>query len=234
MFAALFDRFLSTAEMTEVFGASAIVQGMLDFEAALARAQAAEGVIPGTAAAPIVAACRVERFDLERLVSAGTVAGTLAMPLVGQLTALVAADDAHAAGFVHWGSTSQDVIDTAMVLATRRAVGLIDARLADLTNALLKRVDQHGDAAMLGRTLMQPALVISVGFKLFAWVAPLVRARERLREAANRGCKLQLGGAVGTLSVMGAAGAAVARRMVDDLQFANSGDSRAIDRKSVV
>ena len=219
MHESLFDRFLSTAEMAEVFGATAIVQGMLDFEAALARAQAAEGVIPGAAVAPIVAACRAEAFDLDAIATAGAIAGSLAIPLVRQLTAQVAVTDAQAAGFVHWGSTSQDVIDTAMVLATRCAVALIDARLGCLTNALLKLADAHGDAPMLGRTLMQPALVVSFGFKLVAWVAPLVRARERLREAAKRGCKLQLGGAVGTLAVMGAAGAAVARRMADDLQL---------------
>ena len=222
MSAALFDRFLSTPAMTEVFGEVAVVQAMLDFEAALARAQAAEGVIPGTAAGPIVAACRVERFDLDAIVRDGSVTGTLVIPLVKQLTALVAADDATAAGFVHWGSTSQDVIDTAMVLATRRAVALIDVRLGDLTNALLKLVDEHGDAPMIGRTLMQPALVISFGFKLVAWVAPLVRARQRLRDAAAAALKLQLGGAVGTLSVMADAGAAVARRMADDLELGHS------------
>ena len=94
MTASLFDRFLSTAEMTEVFGATAIVQGMLDFEAALARAQAAEGVIPGSAAAPIVAACRAEAFDVDTIVTAGAVAGSLAIPLVKQLTVKVAATDA--------------------------------------------------------------------------------------------------------------------------------------------
>ena len=219
MSAALFDRFLSTPAIVEVFGEVAIVQGMLEFEAALARAQAAEGVIPGEAAAPITAACRVEHFDIDAIVSAGSVAGTLAIPLVTQLTARVAAGDALAAGYVHWGSTSQDVIDTAMVLATRRALVLIDGRLGDLTNALLKRVDEHGDAPLLGRTLMQPALVISVGFKMVAWVAPLVRARRRLRDAATVALQLQLGGAVGTLSVMGGKGASVARRMADDLQL---------------
>ena len=220
MSANLFDRFLSTPEMAEVFGEAALVQGMLDFEAALARAQAAEGLIPGAAAAPITAACRAVCFDLDAIVSAGVAAGTLAIPLVGQLTALVAASDAQAAGYVHWGSTSQDVIDTAMVLATRRAVALIDTRLGDLTNALLKLAQDHGDAPMLGRTLMQPALVISFGFKLVGWVAPLVRGRQRLRAAAGAALKLQLGGAVGTLSAMGERGAAVARRMADDLQLA--------------
>jgi 3-carboxy-cis,cis-muconate cycloisomerase len=215
----LFERFLSTAAMAETFGAPALLQGMLDFEAALARAQAAEGVIPAAAAAPIVAACRVEQFDLDAIVAAGAVAGSLAIPLVRELTARVAAADASAAGYVHWGSTSQDVIDSAMVLATRRALALIDARIGDLTNALLALARQHADTPMLGRTLMQPALVISFGFKLVGWVAPLVRARERLRSRAGAALKLQLGGAVGTLSVIGARGPAVARRMAGDLQL---------------
>ena len=220
MSAALFDRFLSTPAMVDVFGAAALLQGMLDFEAALVRAQAAEGVIPAGVVAPIAAACRVEHFDLDAIVAAGSLAGSLAIPLIKQLTAAVAASDAPAAGYVHWGSTSQDVIDTAMVLATRRAVALIDSRLADLTNALIELAQRHGDAPMLARTLMQPALVISFGFKLVAWVAPLVRGRQRLRRAACAALRLQLGGAVGTLSVMGERGPAVARRMADELGIA--------------
>jgi 3-carboxy-cis,cis-muconate cycloisomerase len=217
--AALFDRFLSTPEIVEVFGERAVVQHMLDFEAALARAQAAEGVIPAAAAPVIAEACRVEHFDLDAIVAAGSVAGALAIPLVKQLTAVVAARAAQAAGYVHWGSTSQDAIDTAMVLATQRALALIDTRVSALTNALLQLQRTHGDAPMLGRTLLQPALVISVGFKLVAWVAPLVRSRERLRAAAQAALKLHLGGAVGTLSAMGDRGAAVAQRMAADLRL---------------
>lgn len=215
----MFDRFLSTPAMSEVFSDIALVQGMLDFEAALARAQAAEGVIPAGAAAPIAAACRAERIDLASLVQAGTVAGTLVIPLVKQLTANVAVSDAAAAGSVHWGSTSQDVLDTAMVLATRRAVVLIDAAMGRLIEALFALEQSHGEAPMLGRTLLQPALVISVGFKLLAWAAPMVRARERLRRAAEAGLKLQLGGAVGTMSTMGEAGPKVAARMAAELRL---------------
>ncbi|MES2991661.1 MAG: 3-carboxy-cis,cis-muconate cycloisomerase [Pseudomonadota bacterium] len=217
---ALFDRFLSTAAMGEVFDTPALVQGMLDFEAALARAQAAEGVIPAEAAGAIAAQCRHERFDLDALVVAGARAGSIAIPLVKALTAAVAATDEPAASWVHRGSTSQDVIDTAMVLATRRAVALIDTRLGELTRGLLAVAQAHGETPMLGRTLMQPALVVSVGFKLVGWVAPLVRARQRIRTAAGRALQLQLGGAVGTLSVMGAAGPAVAARMAHALGLA--------------
>ena len=215
----VFERFLSTPEMVEAFGEVAIVQGMLDFEAALARAQAAAGVIPAAAGEAIAGACRVEGFDLNAIVAASSVAGTLAIPLLKQLTAAVALVDGEAAGYVHWGSTSQDVIDTAMVLATRRALALIDVRLCDLINALFGLAHRHGDAPLLGRTLMQPAQVISFGFKLVSWVAPLVRCRERLARAAQGALKLQLGGAVGTLSVMGEAGAAVADHMAAALQL---------------
>jgi 3-carboxy-cis,cis-muconate cycloisomerase len=215
----VFERFLSTPEMFEAFGEVAIVQGMLDFEAALARAQAAAGVIPASAGETIAGACRVEGFDLNAIVAASSVAGTLAIPLVKQLTTAVAVVDAEAAGYVHWGSTSQDVIDTAMVLATRRALALIDVRLCDLINALFGLAHCHGDVPLLGRTLMQPAQVISFGFKLVSWVAPLVRCRERLARAAQGALKLQLGGAVGTLSVMGEAGAAVADHMAAALHL---------------
>jgi 3-carboxy-cis,cis-muconate cycloisomerase len=217
MTALIFDKFLSTPEIGAVFADAAIVQSMLDFEAALAHAQAAEGVIPVHVAPLIAQACRVERFDLGRLIAASSVAGTLAIPLVKQLTVEVAANDAEAAGYVHWGSTSQDVIDTAMVLATRRALALIDARLGDLIDAIRALAQRDGDAPMLGRTLLQPALVISFGFKLVGWAAPLRRCRQRLGIAAQHALKLQLGGAVGTLSVMGDKGPAVAQRMASAL-----------------
>ena len=220
MTALVFEQFLSTPEIGAVFSDAAIVQGMLDFEAALARAQGAEGVIPMDAVSAIADACHVERYDVASLIAAGSVAGTLAIPLVKQLTAQVAATDAHAAGYVHWGSTSQDVIDTSMVLATKRAVALIDARLLALIRAIAALAERHRDAPMLGRTLLQPALVISVGFKLVSWAAPLARGRQRFAVAAARALKLQLGGAVGTLSVMGDRGPAVAQRMAEQLQLA--------------
>jgi len=222
MSANLFERFLSTSDIAAVFGDAALVQGMLDFEAALAQAQAAEGVIPALAVAPIAQACRAERFDPSAIVAAGSIAGTLAIPLVKQLTAEVAQVDAEAAGYVHWGSTSQDVIDTAMAVATKRAIALIDSRLADLIRALGTLAQRDGDAPMLGRTLLQPALVISFGFKLVSWVAPLVRCRQRLAVAAERALKLQLGGAVGTLSAMGDKGPAVAVRMATALQLGHA------------
>ena len=219
MSALVFEAFLSTPEVIAVFSDTAVVQCMLDFEAALARAQAAEGVIPAAAAPAIAGVCKVELFDVPAIVGASGRAGSLAIPLVKKLTETVALFDAEAAGYVHWGSTSQDVVDTALVLATRRALALIDRDLSLLTGALLDLADTHGDAPLLGRTMMQPAQVLSLGFKLVAWIAPLLRCQLRLRAAGQAALRLQLGGAVGTLAVMGEQGAAVARRVADDLKL---------------
>ncbi len=215
----VFEQFLVRPQASEIFGAPSVVQAMLDVEAALARAQAAEGMLPPAVAEAIANAARAERLDLDAIVTEGAVAGTLVIPLVKRLTAEVARVDAEAARWVHWGSTSQDIIDTAMALVTRTALAQLDERLGALLAAILALADRHGDAPMLGRTLLQPALVISFGFKLVAWAAPVARARERLRRAADAALQLQLGGAVGTLSAMAPHGPAVARRMAAALQL---------------
>ncbi len=219
MHPSIFDSFLSTPEMLGVFGDESIVQAMLDVEAALAEAQAAEGLISHPAAQAIAEACQAGAFDLPALLADGRRAGSLAIPLVRQLTERVRQRDAEAAHWVHWGSTSQDVIDTAMVLATRQALVLIDRDLSSLIGTLFALADRHGDAPVLARTLMQPASVVSFGFKVCVWLQPLVRAQQRLQAARGRALQLQLGGAVGTLSAMGDRGPAVARRMASALQL---------------
>ncbi len=219
MSALVFERFLSTPEMLAVFSETSVLQAMLDVEAALARAQAAHEVIPNAAAQVIVACCGVDQLDVQAIVNASGRAGSLAIPLVKHLTAAVDRVDATAAVFVHWGSTSQDVIDTAMSLLSRRALALIDRDLSSLIGSLLLLADEHAHTPVLARTLMQPAQVVSVGFKLLAWMAPLQRCRERLQASAKTALQLQLGGAVGTLAVMGDKGAAVAQHMAADLQL---------------
>ncbi|WP_338760485.1 3-carboxy-cis,cis-muconate cycloisomerase [Massilia sp. METH4] len=217
MSVSIFDSFLTTTEMIAVFDDAAIVQGMFRFEQALAAAQAAEGMIPAAAARAIAGVCNAQLYDIPALIAASRRAGSLAIPLVKELTKTVALYDKDSAAFVHWGSTSQDVVDTAMVLATRDALRLVDAGLDQLTGTLLALADAHIDTPVLARTLMQPAQVTSFGWKVLGWAAPLLRARERLREAARRALQLQLGGAVGTLAVMGEQAGAVARRLADDL-----------------
>lgn len=203
--------------MIAVFDDAAIVQAMLRFEQALAQAQAEAGLLAPETARAIAGVCSAQLYDIPAIVSAGRRAGSLAIPLVRELTRTVALYDAEAATRVHWGSTSQDVIDTAMVLATRDALQLLDDGLHNLCGHLLQLAEQHAGTPVLARTLMQPAQVSSFGFKAAGWLAPLVRARSRLRECAARALQLQLGGAVGTLSVMGEQGAAVAARMAASL-----------------
>ncbi|MFZ6756268.1 3-carboxy-cis,cis-muconate cycloisomerase [Undibacterium sp. Ji50W] len=217
MSVSIFDNFLTTPDMIAVFDDAAIVQAMLRFEAALAQAQSEEGLLPAATARAIAGVCNAQLYDIPAIVNAGRRAGSLAIPLVHELTRTVALYDAEAATRVHWGSTSQDVIDTAMVLATRDALQLLDDGLHELTSHLLQLADLHIATPVLARTLMQPAQVSSFGFKVAGWLAPLVRARARLRECAARALQLQLGGAVGTLAVMGEQGAAVAARVALDL-----------------
>ena len=216
----LFERTLATAEVEAVFADRSIVAAMLEFEAALAEAQAAENLVPHDAGAAIGAACRVEAFDVDALVADGRVAGSIAIPLVRQLTAQVAANHAEAAGFVHKGSTSQDVIDTAMVLVMRRALALIEADLDRLVEALAALARRHATTPMLARTLLQPAQVASFGLEVVGWLMPLLRARERLARSARGALQLQFGGAIGTRGGFDGKGDAVARRMGASLSLA--------------
>ena len=220
MTASLFERTLASAGVLDVFADRSLVAAMLAFEAALAEAAAAEGVVPASAVAPIVAACRAGIDDVETLVAEARSAGSLAIPLVRALTAAVAARDRAAAAYVHWGSTSQDVIDTAMVLVTGRALDLIDVDLARLAGALEALARGHLATPMLARTLLQPAQVASFGFKVVAWLAPLLRARGRIARARRAALRLQLGGAVGTLASFGEKGPAVAARVAERLGVA--------------
>jgi 3-carboxy-cis,cis-muconate cycloisomerase len=216
----IFDDFLTSREIGEVFADRALIGDMLRFEAALAAAQARHGVIPAAAAARIAACCRAERYDSAAIVDAARRAGSLAIPLVKQLTQAVERIDPAAAGFVHWGATSQDVIDTAAALATQRALALVDRDLERLIRALDALAERHADTPLLARTLLQPAQVISFGLKVTGWLAPLVRSRIHLRASAARALALQLGGAVGTLSALGARAPQVAASMAAELGLA--------------
>ncbi|MDQ0068713.1 3-carboxy-cis,cis-muconate cycloisomerase [Variovorax boronicumulans] len=219
----IFEGFLSTSETLDAFSDRAFVDAMLRFEAALARAQAAEGLIPESAAHSIVGSCKVELFDVAKIVRESGRAGSVAIPLVKALREAVGLFNAEAAPFVHFGSTSQDVIDSAMALVTREAVALVETDLAKAADALLRLATQHAETPMLARTLMQPASVTSFGFKCAGWAAPLVRSRLRLREAAKHALQLQLGGAVGTLAQMKGQGAAVRKRMAKELGLGDPG-----------
>ena len=208
--------FLSPA-VDNLFTDRATLQGMLDFEAALARAEARIGVIPGAAAAAIGTKCRAELFDAAALAQAAARAGNIAIPLVKQLTALVAKKDEHAAHFVHWGATSQDAIDTGRVLQLRQALDLIARDLDSLAQPLGALAQKHRSTLIAGRTWMQHALPTTLGVKIAGWLDAIVRHRARLEETKKRCMVLQFGGAVGTLAALGSRGPDVASLLAAEL-----------------
>jgi 3-carboxy-cis,cis-muconate cycloisomerase len=208
---------LSSAAMRAVCDDAAYLQHMLDFEAALARAEAATGVIPASAAATIEKACRASSFDLNAVAEAATRSGNLAIPLVKMLTADVAKGAPDAARYVHWGATSQDVIDTATMLTLRAA---IDALLTDIDRAIkgfARLARQHRDTAMVARTWLQHALPMPFGLKLAEYAAALHRSRQRLQRLRRETLALQFGGAAGTLAALGDKGLLVAERLAQEL-----------------
>src|SRR5215469_17340675 len=158
------------------------LQRMLDFEAALVRAEARAGVIPAAAVPLVEAKCRAELFDSQALANAAASAGNLAIPLVQQLTALVAREDPAAAGYVHWGATSQDVIDTGLVLQLREAFDWMEPQLHALGDAIANLADRHRETLMVARTLLQQALPTTFGLKAAGWLDAVARHLTRMRE----------------------------------------------------
>jgi 3-carboxy-cis,cis-muconate cycloisomerase len=210
---------LSSAAMRAICGDVAALQNMLDFEAALARAEAAAGLIPASAAGPITNACKAESFDLAALADAATRSGNLAIPLVKALTSHIAKADADAARYVHWGATSQDVIDTGAMLGLRAG---IDVLLADIDRAVAgfaALARRHRDTAVVARTWLQHALPMPFGLKLAEYAAALHRSRGRLKRLRAETLALQFGGAAGTLAALGDNGLKVAERLAAELDL---------------
>jgi 3-carboxy-cis,cis-muconate cycloisomerase len=210
---------LSSAAMRAVCDDAAYLQHMLDFEAALARAEAAIGVIPARAASPITNACKAAAFNLAALADAATQSGNLAIPLVKALTAEVAKADADAARYVHWGATSQDVIDSAAMLTLRAG---IDALLTDIGCAITgfaRLARQHRHTAVVARTWLQHALPMPFGLKLAEYAAALGRSRLRLQRLRREALALQFGGAAGTLAALGDNGLRVAEQLAQELRL---------------
>ena len=210
---------LSSAAMRAACDDLTALQNMLDFEAGLARAEAAIGVIPSAAVGPITKACKAESFDLAALADAATRSGNLAIPLVKALTANVAKADAEAARYVHWGATSQDVIDTGAMLGLRAG---IDVLLADIDRAITgfaTLARRHRDTAMVARTWLQHALPMPFGLKLAEYAAALHRSRARLKRLRTETLALQFGGAAGTLAALGDRGWQVAERLAEELKL---------------
>ncbi len=208
------DLLFSTPRMSAIFSPEAHVRGMLAFEAALAHAQARAGMIPQEAANAIAASCRVELFDVAALYREAAVAGTPAIPLVRMLTARVVGD---AQKFVHWGATSQDAIDTALMLQMRDGLDLLVAALLDVCTACALLTEQYRSTLMAGRTLLQQALPITFGLKAARWLAFATRQVQALIERRERSLAVQLGGAAGTLASLGDRGLRVVELLAEEL-----------------
>lgn len=217
--ASAFDALFSTPAMSALFADAARLQGMLDFEAALARAQAGLGLIPEQAASVISACCRFDQFDLSSIARAAAADGNHAIPTLHQLTQRVAAVDAEAARYVHWGATSQDAIDTGLVLQLRAAFASITSELDRLITACAGQARQHRLTPMAGRTWLQQATPISFGLKVAGWLSALLRQRERLAQIQSRVLVLQFGGGAGSLSALGTDGLPVAKALAEELSL---------------
>ncbi|HEY6255445.1 MAG TPA: lyase family protein [Xanthobacteraceae bacterium] len=204
---------VSSAAMRAIVEDRARLQRMLDFEAALVRAEAAVGVVPASAVDPIAAACRAEHYDLAALAEAAAATGNLVVPLVKALTAEVAKNDAQAASCVHWGAAGQDVVDTALVLELRAA---IDALIGDLNRAIeafTALAGRQRRTASVARMSLRHALPMPFGLKVAGYAAALGRARERLKRLRRDALMLQFGGTAGTLAALGDQGLDVTDRL---------------------
>ncbi|MCV4386123.1 3-carboxy-cis,cis-muconate cycloisomerase [Pseudomonas aeruginosa] len=268
----LFDAYFTAAPMRAVFSDRGRLQGMLDFEAALARAEARTGVVPATAVAPIEAACRAELYDPLALAEAVATAGNSAIPLVKALGRQVAGGGAgppppgRPAGppprppaargrvggraapppappppgrggggrgggggagppppperYVHLGATSQDAMDSGLVLQLRRALALLEQDLQRLAEVLADQAERHADTPLAGRTWLQHATPVTLGMKLAGLLGALTRHRQRLRELRPRLLVLQFGGASGTLAALGEQALPVAAALAEELGLA--------------
>lgn len=215
--ARLIESLATTGPLADLFADPSLLQAMLDFEAALARAEAQVGVVPQAAAAVIGQVAKADAFDVAALTGETLRAGSPSIPVVKALTERVREIDAAAAKFVHWGATSQDVADTGIVLLLKKARPLLHADVARLEEALRRLAERHEKTVMLGRTLMQAAPPVTFGLKAAGWLGALRRDRTRLRAAFDDVLVLQLGGASGTLASLGEYGPAIGQALAHEL-----------------
>ena len=185
----------TTDALTAVFSDDNVVAAMLAFESALARSAAAAGVIPETAARVIAEAAGRGGFDVAAIASAARIDATPAIPLVKALRERVQQRDPASAAYVHWGATSQDVTDTALMLLVKQAGVPIAADYLRLDAALRELSNRHATTLMLGRTLLQPATPITFGLKVAGWTAAISRSWQRVHDEFVRAQVMQFGGA---------------------------------------
>jgi 3-carboxy-cis,cis-muconate cycloisomerase len=212
---AIFGPLFNDQEIATLLGDEALVRSLVEVEIALARAEAWVGAIPA-AAAEQIAAVKVESVDIAAL-AAGT--GRSGFPIIALVKELQKQVGAEAAPFVHWGATTQDVMDTACVLQLCSVTELFRTRLSEIIRSLSALCTAQRKTILAGRTHSQQALPITFGLKAAAWLAPLLRHLQRLEEILPRLLVVQFGGAAGTLAALGDKGLAVAQALADELKL---------------
>jgi adenylosuccinate lyase len=212
-----FGDLYSTPEMREVWSDRAMVQRWLDVEAALARAEARLGIIPAAAAEEISRKARVELLDIEEMKRELERARHPIMPLI---RCFARACEPEAAEFIHWGATTQDVLDTGLVLQLRSAHAIVTRDLGEIRRLLGALARSHRDTVQAGRTHGQQALPITFGYKVAVWAAEVDRHLQRLAELVPRVFRGQLAGGVGTLASIGEQGFELQSLFCEDLGLA--------------
>lgn len=215
----LLDGLFTSDAIRQIFSDYGRLAAMLWFEGALAAAEARVGLVPNSAAGVIASQCRAELFDVAELSSEAAAAGNLAIPMVKALTALVASVDQPAANYVHLGATSQDAMDTGLVLQLRAALDSIEKDCVALSRVLAALATAHKKTPMAGRTWLQQAVPITFGVKVAGWLSAIERHRERMKEMRPRVLVLQLGGAAGTLAAFGADGLQISAELGRELEL---------------
>ena len=211
---AVFRDIFSTEAMRSVFSDENRVQKYLDFEAALARAQARLGIIPKEAAEEICRHCHVAEIDFAKLKTQTERIGYPVLPVVLQLVGLCRDGFGE---WCHWGATTQDITDTATVMQIREALVLIERHIDGITGALAALARKHRATPMAGRSNLQQAVPITFGYKMATLLAAFDRHRDRLNEVRSRVLVGEFGGAAGTLSSLGGRGLATQTELMQEL-----------------
>jgi 3-carboxy-cis,cis-muconate cycloisomerase len=199
--------------MRGIFHERALVGRYIDVEVALARAEATCGVIPESAAREIAARARLDAIDFDALRRETANVGFPVLPLVHQLAKICG----ESGRYVHWGATTQDVMDTAVVLQVRDALGIVESELSTLRQTLARLARQYRDTPMAGRTHLQHAVPITFGYKAAVWLSMFDRHTDRLEQLKPRALVGQFGGAAGTLASLAPKGLQVQEALLTEL-----------------
>jgi 3-carboxy-cis,cis-muconate cycloisomerase len=227
----LVDRLFGSADVDREVSDAAFLRAMLDVEAALARTEADVGIVPPAAARAIANACGSASFDITQLGADAEASGNPVVPLV---RALGAAVPEFARPWVHHGATSQDVVDTALMLMARRAGSVLLEHGAAAAAGCARLADLHRDTAMAARTLGQQATLTTFGLKAAGWLTALDFSVARLRQVLNTTIAVQFGGAAGTLGALGPHGPAVLSGLAERLELAEPDVPWHTDRQRVL